>query len=108
MTGFLHRDDLHQVDWSDVSTGDHIGPVLPGDVLRLEFMEPMGMSARALARDMDVPPNLITGVVHGDRAITARTALLFAKRCGVSAEFWMNLQTVHDLENARQSAGFAA
>ena len=108
MTGFLHRDDLHQVDWSDVSTGDHIGPVLPGDVLRLEFMEPMGMSARALARDMNVPPNLITGVLHGDRAITARTALLLAKRFGVSAEFWMNLQTAYDLENARQSVGFAA
>ena len=108
MTEILHRDDLHQVDWSDTSTGNHIGPVLPGDVLRLEFMEPMGMSARALARDMDVPPNLITGILHGDRGITARTALLLASRLGTSAEFWMSLQTAHDLEEARQAVGIAA
>jgi addiction module HigA family antidote len=97
----LHRDDLHQVDWSDVSTGDRIGPVPPGDVLRLEFMQPLGLSARAVARDMGVPPNLITGILNGDRAITARTALLLAARFSTSAEFWMGLQTAHDLEIER-------
>lgn len=108
MSEDLHRDDLHQVDWSDVSTGERIGPVTPGDVLRLEFMQPMGLSARAVARDMGVPPNLITGILNGDRSITARTALLLAARFGTSAEFWMGLQTAHDLEIERHRTVRAA
>ena len=95
-------------DLADVATNGRLPNVTPGEILKEEFMLPLGLSARALARDMDVPPNLITGILHGDRAITARTALLLANRFGVSAEFWMNLQTAHDLEHARQSVGVAA
>ena len=64
-------------------------------------MEPMGLSARGLARDMRVPANLVTGILNGQRSITARTALRLAARFGTSAEFWMNLQIAHDLETAR-------
>ena len=72
------------------------------EVLREEFMVPMAISARALARDIDVPANRITEILHGERAITADTALRLSRRFGVSAEFWMNLQTAHDLEKVRR------
>ena len=104
----IRRTDLQMTDLADVATNGRLPNVTPGEILREEFMLPLGLSARALARDMDVPPNLITGILHGDRAITARTALLLAKRFGVSAEFWMNLQTAHDLEEARQAVSVAA
>jgi addiction module HigA family antidote len=101
MTEIIGREDLERIDWPDVSTGERIGPVRPGDVLGSEFMEPLSLSARALARDMSVPANRVTAILNGTRAITAPTALLLAKRFGTSAEFWMNLQTAHDLEAAR-------
>ncbi len=62
----------------------------------------MGLSARALARDIAVPANRITEILRGERAITADTALRLSRRFGVSAEFWMNLQTAHDLEKVRR------
>lgn len=104
----ISRDDLHRVDLSDVTTGQRLASVTPGEVLRLEFMEPLGLSARALARDLNVPPNRITGILRGDRAITAETALLLSRRFNISAEFWMNLQAGHDLEEARRHEKMAA
>ncbi len=108
MADLILRDDLPGMDWSDVSTGERIGPVSPGDILRLDFLEPLGLSARALARDLGVPPNLVTGILHGERGITARTAILLSTRFGTSAELWMNLQAAHDLEQARAKMGRAA
>lgn len=64
-------------------------------------------SASALAREIGVPANRITAILHGRRAITADTALRLAARFGTTAEFWMNLQVAHDLAAARQ-AGLAA
>ena len=95
-------------DWSDVSSGEAIGLVTPGDVLRHEFMEPLGLSARALARDVEVPPNHVTRIMRGQTRITARTAILLSRRFGNSAEFWMNLQTAHDLETTRAEMAQAA
>ena len=92
----------------DVSDGERVGPVTPGDALREEFMAPLGLSARALARDLGVAANRVTGILNGERAVTAATALLLARRFGTSAEFWMNLQTSHDLEVARAGVGEAA
>jgi antitoxin HigA-1 len=83
-------------------------PVPPGEVLRAEFMAPHGLTARALARDLGVPPNRVTKVLRGERAVTAATALLLARRFGTTAEFWMNLQTAHDLDLARRAMGEAA
>ena len=68
-------------------------------------MVPHGLTARALARDLGVPPNRITAILNGERAVTAETALLLARRFGASAGFWMNLQTAHDLERAREALG---
>jgi addiction module HigA family antidote len=85
-----------------------LSPTPPGAVLREEFMAPQGLTARALARDLGVPPNRVTRILNGKRAVTAATALLLARRLGTSAEFWMNLQTAHDLELARAEVGEAA
>ena len=95
--------DAGEVDLSEVTTGEDLAPVTPGEVLREEFMRPLKLSARALARDIDVPANRITEILRGERAITADTALRLGHRLKVSAEFWLNLQMAHDLELARRS-----
>ena len=101
-------DVVSGMDFSDVSTGERIGPVTPGEVLREEFMAPLGLSGRALAREMGVPSNRVTEIVAGERSITAETAILLGKRFGTSAEFWLNLQMMHDLEEARRHMRTAA
>ena len=73
----------------------------PGEHLAEELME-IGMSASQLARTLGVPPNRITGILNGQRAITGDTALRLAHFFGTSAQFWMNLQSLHDLRIARQ------
>lgn len=104
----IRREDITAIDLSDTVTGERLAPVTPGDILRHEFLEPMGLSARALARDMDVPVTRITEILHGKRSISAETALRLARRFGTSAEFWLNLQNAHDLEIARETLGWAA
>ena len=94
--------DAGQVDLSEVTDGEALAPVTPGEVLREEFLRPLKLSARALARDIDVPANRITEILRGERAITADTALRLGYRLKVSAEFWLNLQMAHDLEMARR------
>lgn len=96
------------MDFSDVAGAGRIGPVPPGAVLREEFMAPLGLSARALARELGVPSNRITAILGGERRITAETALLLAERLGTSAEFWLHLQMLHDLEEARRHMHRAA
>ena len=98
----IRREDLDKIDFSDVSTGEPQPPVTPGEILKFEFMQPLGLSARALARDLGVPANRITEIVNGTRAITAETAILLGRRFGTSAEVWMNLQTGYELETARK------
>ncbi len=98
----MTREDLSRMDFSDVATGERMPPITPGDILRTEFLEPLGLSARALARDLKLPANRITGILKGQRAITADTAILFGERFGTSAEFWMNLQSAHELALARE------
>jgi len=101
-------DVVSGMDFSDVSSGERIGPVMPGEVLREEFMVPLGLSGRALAREIGVPSNRVTEIVAGERSITAETAILLGKRFGTSAEFWLNLQMMHDLEEARRHMQTAA
>jgi len=81
--------------------------VHPGEVLDQEFLRPMGLSQNALARAMGVAPRRINEIVLGKRAITADTALRLARAFGTSAEFWMNLQASHDLEDAARALGSA-
>ena len=88
---------------SEDDTGERLPAVHPGEVLIEEFMRPLGLSARALGRELAVPANRITEIINGERSVSARTALLLAERFGTSAEFWMNLQTGFDLEVAREN-----
>lgn len=99
----IRRNELDSVDFSDVSTGETIPPVTPGDVLRLDFMQPLKLSARALARDMGVSPDRVTEIINGRRAITAETAILLGRRFGTTPHFWMNLQTAYELEKAEHA-----
>jgi addiction module HigA family antidote len=83
--------------------GKRLEPIHPGEILFEEFMNPLGISMNRLARDLDVPPARIHGIVHGDRAISADTALRLYRYFGVEAEFWMRLQSDFDLRIAKQS-----
>lgn len=98
----IPRHAMASVDLADVTTGETIGPIPPGEVLREDFIVPLCLSARALARDLGMPANRITGILNGERAITADTAVRLGERFETSAEFWMNLQTAFDLEQVRQ------
>jgi antitoxin HigA-1 len=100
----IKRNELDKIDFSDVSTGAALPVVTPGEILKFEFMEPLGLSARALARELGVPANRVTEIVNGTRSISAETALLLGHRFGTTAELWMNLQTAHDLEKARRKS----
>ena len=101
MDDLIRREDLDRTDISDVDSGEAIPPITPGEVLRLEFMEPAGLSAHALAKATGVPTNRITAILHATRGITSDTALRLGRHFDTSAEFWMNLQTAYDLAAAR-------
>lgn len=79
-----------------------LAPVPPGRILKQEFMVELGLSANALAGALGVPTNRITGILNGTRVVTADTALRLARYFGTSEQFWLNLQTLHDLELARR------
>ena len=82
-----------------------IPPVHPGEILLLEFLEPLQISQYRLAKDVSVPPRRINEIVKGTRAITANTALRLGRYFGTSERFWMNLQTHYDLELERDRFG---
>lgn len=80
-------------------------PIHPGEILLHEFLKELGITCYALAKGIGVPTNRITGIVNGDRAISADTALRLARFFGNSPEFWMNLQMHYDLEVANRRSG---
>jgi addiction module HigA family antidote len=79
-------------------------PIHPGEHLAEELKE-LGISAAELARQIDVPVNRVTGIINGQRAITADTALRLGHWFGTSAEFWLNLQKLYELRLARAEVG---
>lgn len=81
----------------------------PGEVLREEYMKPLGLSANALARALQVPPNRITGIIAGQkpRSVTSDTALRLARFFRTTPRFWLNLQTAYDLSVADAAIGGA-
>ena len=76
-------------------------PVHPGEILREEFLKPLGLSMNALALDLHVPVTRIAEVVYERRTITPDTALRLARYFNTPPEFWMNLQVTFDLETAK-------
>ncbi|WP_335342277.1 HigA family addiction module antitoxin [Sedimenticola hydrogenitrophicus] len=79
-----------------------MAPTHPGDILLHDFLEPLDMSANALALELHVPANRISKIVKGERNITGDTALRLARYFGTTPEFWMNLQKNHELQCARK------
>ena len=79
-------------------------PIHPGEHLAEELRE-LGMSAAELSRQIDVPVNRITGIIHGQRGITADTALRLGHWFGTSPQFWMNLQQNYELRLAESQVG---
>lgn len=80
-------------------------PVHPGEVLREDYMAPLGLSANALGRALGVTPARINEIARGDRAVTADTALRLARYFGTDAQSWLNLQAAYDLRQAELASG---
>lgn len=79
--------------------------VHPGQVLRSEFLAPFGLSATRLAAEIGVPASRVSAILRGERAVTAETALRLARHFCTTDEFWLRLQSAHDLETARHRHG---
>lgn len=80
-------------------------PIHPGEILKEEFMEPLGLSANALAIALRVPATRIGDIVRGHRSITPDTALRLGRYFGTTADLWLGLQVEYDLRLARRSVG---
>ena len=89
------------------SAGDakKLPPIHPGEILREDFLRPLGISMNALALALRVPVPRIAEIVHERRSITPDTALRLARYFNTSARFWLNLQSAHDLEVAEDKLG---
>jgi addiction module HigA family antidote len=86
-------------------TRKKIAPVHPGEILNEEFLKPLGLSQYRVAKETSVPPRRINEIVRGTRSISADTALRLARFFGTSEQFWLNLQTRHDLEVEKDRLG---
>jgi antitoxin HigA-1 len=82
-----------------------LAPLHPGEVLREEFMEPLGITAYALAKACQIERPRLERIVREQQGISADTALRLSKYFGTTAEFWMNLQSRYELEEAREEIG---
>jgi len=80
-----------------------LAPVHPGEILRQDFMVPLGLSINALARALRVPANHVSGIVNERRGISARMALRLARYFGTSPELWLGLQQDYELDVARDA-----
>jgi addiction module HigA family antidote len=76
--------------------------ITPGEILDEEFLKPIGIIQYRLAKDIGVPPRRINEIVHGQRAITAYTALQLGRYFRMAPEFWLNLQSHYDLEQEQE------
>jgi len=79
----------------------------PGEVLREEFLKPLGLSVNGLAAGLRVPATRIGAIINGERSVTPDTALRLGRFFCNSPEFWINLQAMHDLTRARIEYGHA-
>jgi addiction module HigA family antidote len=82
---------------------ERISNIHPGEILKEEFLDPMGISAYRLAKDTGIPQTRVSEIIHGRRRVSADTALRLAKYFGVSARFWLGIQDDYDLEEEQQN-----
>ncbi len=78
----------------------------PGEILREEYLVPLGLSARALAKQLDIPANRLTEIMRGTRDVTADTAIRLGRYFGTDPRFWLNLQVAYDLSRAEKSRSY--
>ena len=95
--------DRARVDFSDVATGQRLAPVHPGEILRDDFLAPLGLSVYGLARALKISRPRVNDIVRGRRAVSVDTALRLGRYFGTTPEFWINLQTRYDLDVAEQT-----
>jgi addiction module HigA family antidote len=98
----IKREDIDQrkVDFSDVRSGRRLPKMHPGEILRDEFLTPMGISVYALAHAIKVPRSRTNDIVRGRRAVSTDTAIRLGRYFGTTPEFWINLQAHYDLDVA--------
>lgn len=82
---------------------EKLGNVHPGEILLYEFLEPLGISAYRLSKDLHIPQTRISEILKGNRRITADTALRLSKYFGNSAKFWLGIQNDFDIEEETES-----
>lgn len=101
----ISREDIDrkEVDFGDVASGRRLPPVHPGEILRDDFLEPLGISVYELAAAIKVPRSRANDIARGRRAITPDSALRLARYFGTSAEFWVRLQAQYDLDVAERT-----
>lgn len=86
---------------------DRLPPIHPGEILREEFLSPLGMSAHQFSLALRVPATRINDIVNEKRGITADTALRLSRYFGTTSRFWMNMQASWELEMAEDETGNA-
>ncbi|GJD93934.1 HigA family addiction module antitoxin [Methylobacterium iners] len=79
----------------------------PGEVLKEEFLVPLGLSATKLAEEIGVPPNRLTEIIRQRRDMSADTAIRLGRRFGTTAQFWLNLQNARDLSQAEATHDYS-
>ena len=101
----IEREDVdhRRIDFGDVVSGQRLAPIHPGQILRDEFLAPMGLSVYRLARLLKVSRPRLNDIVLGRRGVTVDTALRLGRYFGTTPEFWMNLQIRFDLDVAEHS-----
>jgi len=99
----IRREDLDKTDFSDVRSGRRLPPVHPGEILRDDFLVPLGISVYELAIAIKVPRSRANEIVLGRRAVSTDTAMRLGRYFGTSAEFWINLQARYDLDVAERT-----
>ena len=105
MTMTIKREDVdrREVDFTDVASGRRLPPMHPGEILRNEFLTPMDLSVYRLAQKIKISRPRLNDVVLGRRGVTTDTALRLGRYFGTTPEFWINLQTRHDLDVAERT-----
>jgi antitoxin HigA-1 len=79
----------------------------PGEVLAAEYLEPLNLTARALARELNIPGNRLSEIIAGRRGVSADTAIRLGRYFGTEPRFWLNLQQAHDLSKAESEADYS-
>jgi addiction module HigA family antidote len=101
----IRASDVQGMDRSGIATGRRLKATHPGDVIRHEFIKPLGITHYRAAKAMGIQQRRLDEICAGKRAVTADTALRLERVFGMDADFWLRLQAAYDLEVARRASG---